>query len=141
MAMDPLFPTASWLEHLGCRKHLLRFSHSWRQFGHLPSTTVSRIGTLWRGEGREKFSWPLYFCTLVILTFFIPALLCVLRQVILLTYCIQMLLCWTCNPQLDLIPNTSTEHTEKNKTRKFYFFQHVFLQEQMSSFRFPNTEI
>lgn len=36
MAMAPLFPIASWLEHLGCGKHLLRFSFSWRWFGHLP---------------------------------------------------------------------------------------------------------
>lgn len=141
MAMAPLFPIASWLEHLRCRKHLLRFSLSQTWFGHSPCPTISRIDTLWRGEGREKFSLLLYFCPLVTLAFFIPVLLYDLRHVILSIYCIQMLLCWTCNPQLDPIPNTNTEHTEKNKPKKFYFFQHVFLQKRMGSFRFLNTEI
>lgn len=137
MAMAPLFPTASWLEHLGCRKHLLRFSLSRRWFGHSPLTLISRTGTLWRVEGREKSSLFFYFCKLVTLTFFIPVLLYVLRQAILFTYCIQILLCWTHNSQLDLISNITTEQTEKKTKQKFYFFQHIFFQEKMGSHRFP----
>lgn len=120
--MAPLFPTASWLEHLGCRKHLLRFSLSRRWFGHSPLTLISRTGTLWRAEGREKSSLFFYFCKLVTLTFFIPVLLYVLRQAILFTYCIQILLCWTHNSQLDLISNITTEQTEKKQNRNSISF-------------------
>lgn len=53
MVMIPVFPTALWLEHLGCRKYRLRFPLSWRGFGLKPHHSLQNWYTLkWWEKGR-----------------------------------------------------------------------------------------
>lgn len=140
--MAPLFPTASWLEHLGCRKHLLRFSLSRRWFRLSPLTLISRTGTLWRGEGRKKillaflllqacYSYIFHSCF---------SLCFEASDSLYILYTNSAML----NTQFSAGSNLKYQHRtnrkkkkNKHKTEKFYFFQHIFFQEKMSSPRFP----
>lgn len=117
--MAPLFLIASWLEHLGCRKHLLRLSFPEVIWSSPPSQAAALVYSEEVRE-RKKNAVCLYFCTLVALKFYFPVLHCFEAS-----HSLHIIYINATIPQLYLIPNTSIEHIEKNKSEKFFLSTYV----------------
>lgn len=121
--MAPLFLIASWLEHLGCRKHLLRFSFPEVIWSSPPSQSPALV---YSKEVMERKKMP-YICTfahLLLLNFTF------LFYIVFWGKSLSLYNLYKCyytsavfNSSIEF--NTSIEHIEKNKSKKFFLSMYV----------------